>query len=155
FTPFEVGAIVTGTLVGSAALTVALGLVGHGISRRRVLLGATVLMLATGLGFTGFTDFWPLLVVAVLATLNPPAGDVSVFLPTEQAVLAEIAPAPHRTRLFASYNVSGNFMGALGALASGVPVVVARAHGLDVVRAERWGFVVYAFVAVVTGILYL
>jgi MFS family permease len=155
FTPLEVGAIVTGTLLGSAALTVALGLVGHGISRRSVLLGAAALMLATGLGFTGFTDFWPLLVVAVLGTLNPSAGDVSVFLPTEQAVLAEIAPAPHRTRLFASYNVSGNFMGALGALASGVPVVVARAYGVDVVRAERWGFVVYALVAVVTGILYL
>jgi MFS family permease len=155
FTPLEVGAIVTGTLLGSAALTVALGLAGHGLSRRRVLLGAAALMLATGLGFTGFTDFWPLLVVAVLGTLNPSAGDVSVFLPTEQAVLAEIAPAPHRTRLFASYNVSGNFMGALGALASGVPVVVARAYGLDVVRAERCGFVVYALVAVVTGILYL
>src|SRR5262249_8379528 len=82
FTPFEVGAIVTGTLLGSAALTVTLGLAGHGLSRRRVLLGAAALMFPTGLGFAGFTDFWPLLVVAVLGTLNPSAGDVSVFLPT-------------------------------------------------------------------------
>lgn len=155
FTPLEVGAIVTGTLLGSAALTIALGLAGHGLSRRRVLLGAAALMLATGLGFTGFTAFWPLLVVAVLGTLNPSAGDVSVFLPTEQAVLAEIAPARYRTRLFAAYNVSGNFMGGLGALASGVPVVVARVYDLDVVGAERCGFLVYALVAVVTGILYL
>jgi MFS family permease len=155
FTPLEVGAIVTGTLLGSAALTVALGLVGYGLSRRLVLLGAAMLMLATGLGFAGFTDFWPLLVVAVLGTLNPSAGDVSVFLPTEQAALAEIALAQHRTRLFASYNVSGNFMGAFGALASGAPVVLARAYDLDLVRAERCGFLVYALVAVVSGILYL
>src|SRR5262249_35049639 len=153
FTPLEVGAIVTGTLLGSAALTVTLGLAGHGLSRRRVLLGAAALMFATGLGFAGFTDFWPLLVVAVLGTLNPSSGDVSVFLPTEQAVLAEIAPAQHRTRLFASYNVSGDFMGALGGLASGVPVVVARAYDLEVVSAERGGFLIYALVAVVTCIL--
>src|SRR2546425_9984115 len=40
FTPFEVGAIVTGTLLGSAALTIALGLAGHRLPRRPLLLGA-------------------------------------------------------------------------------------------------------------------
>ena len=155
FTPLQVGAIVTGTLLGSAALTIALGLAGHRLSRRRVLLGAAGLMLATGLGFTGFTTFWPLLVVAVLGTLNPSAGDVSVFVPTEQAALAQIVSGQHRTRLFASYNVGGNFMGALGALASGVPMLVARAYDVEVVLAERCGFLLYAFAALVCGILYL
>ena len=36
--PFEIGAIVTGTLLGSAALTLASGLVGHRLRRRAVLL---------------------------------------------------------------------------------------------------------------------
>src|SRR5262245_24140210 len=138
-TPFQVGAIVTGTLLGSAALTIALGLAGHRLPRRRVLLGAAGLMLATGLGFAGLTTFWPLLVVAVLGTLNPSAGDVSVFVPTEQAALAQIVTGTHRTRLFAFYNVGGNFMGALGALASGFPVLIARASDVDVALAERSG----------------
>jgi MFS family permease len=155
FTPFEVGAIVTGTLLGSATLTIVLGLAGHTLPRRRVLLGAAGLMLATGLGFAGFTTFWPLLVVAVLGTLNPSAGDVSVFVPTEQAALAETVSGEDRTRLFASYNVSGNFMGGLGALASGVPVVMARAYGLDAGGAERVGFLAYALVAVISGVVYL
>ena len=37
FTPFQVGAVVTGTLLGSAALTIALGLAGHRLDRRPVL----------------------------------------------------------------------------------------------------------------------
>src|SRR5438552_1329265 len=112
FTPVRIGAIVTGTLLGSAALTMALGLGGHRMERRPVLVGASLVMLATGIGFAGLTAFWPLLVVAVLGTLNPSAGDVSVFLPTEQAALAQTTPAGERTRLFAWYNVAGNFAGA-------------------------------------------
>jgi MFS family permease len=154
FTPLEVGAIVTATLLGSAALTIALGLTGHRIARRPVLLGSSALMLATGIGFAGFTAFWPLLVIAGIGTLNPSAGDVSVFLPTEQAALAQTTSGHRRTRLFAWYNVGGNFMGALGALASGLPALAAHVYGFDVALAERSGFVLYALVGVVTGVVY-
>jgi MFS family permease len=154
FTPLEVGAIVTGTLLGSAALTIALGLAGHRLARRGVLLGASLLMLATGLGFASLTAFWPLVIVAVLGTLNPSAGDVSIFLPTEQAALAQITSGHARTRLFAWYSVAGNFTGALGALAGGLPALVAHAYALDAAAAERSGFVLYALVALVSGIAY-
>ena len=60
FTPLEVGAIVAGTLLGSAALTMAVGLVGRRLGRGRILRAAALLMLATGLGFAGLTAFWPL-----------------------------------------------------------------------------------------------
>src|SRR5438132_4480629 len=60
FTPLEIGAIVTGTLLGSAALTIALGLAGHRLSRRGVLLGASALMVATGGSFAAVIAFWPL-----------------------------------------------------------------------------------------------
>jgi MFS family permease len=155
FTPFEVGAIVTGTLLGSAALTIALGLAGHRVARRHVLLGASALMCATGLGFAGLTSFWPLLIVAVLGTLNPSAVDVSVFVPTEQAALAQTTSSPDRTRLFAWYNVAGNFMGALGALAVGLPPLLAHAYGLEAAAGERFGFVLYALIALVSAAVYL
>ena len=154
FTPLEVGAIVTGTLLGSAALTIALGLVGYRYTRRHVLLGAAALMLATGVGFASLTSFWPLLAVAVLGTLNPSAGDVSVFLPTEQAALAQTASGRDRTGLFAWYNLAGNFMGALGALATGLPPVLAHAYGYEINLDERSGFVLYALVAVGTAAAY-
>src|SRR5262249_2124887 len=116
--PFAVGAIVTGTLLGSAALTLALGLVGSRLPRRPILLATSALMVATGVGFASFTSFWPLLAVAVVGTLNPSAGDVTPFLPTEQAVLADAVDAPRRTATFAWYNVAGAAGGALGALAA-------------------------------------
>jgi MFS family permease len=154
FSSFQVGAIVTGTLLGSAALTLLVGLGGDRLGRRHLLLGASALMLGTGIGFAGITAFWPLLVVAFVGTLNPSSGDVSVFLPTEQGVLSGTVAAPYRTALFAWYNVAGAFTGALGALASGIPVILARRQGWDLVTAERSGFVLYAAVALITAVLY-
>src|SRR2546427_515858 len=69
--------------------------------------------------------------------------------------LVSVLLAGHLTRLFAWYNVAANFMGAVGALASGLPALVARLSGIDVVLAERGGFVVYALVGLVGGALYL
>jgi MFS family permease len=152
--PVEIGAIVTGTLLGSAALTLAVGLLGHGFGRRRLLLGASALMFATGIGFAGVTAFWPLLVIAVAGTLNPSAGDVSVFLPTEQSALSETVEDKDRTAIFARYNLAGNLAGAFGALASGLPVAIARRQGWDLATAERSGFVLYAVVALVVASIY-
>ena len=154
FTPFRVGALVTGTLLGSAALTMAVGLAGQSLGRRRVLLVAALLMFATGLGFAALSAFWPLLLVAVVGTLNPTAGDVSVFLPVEQAVLAETVRGGERTAVFAWYNVAGTLAGGLGALASGVPELLAHLAGADPLAAERGGFLFYAAVAAGVAAIY-
>jgi predicted MFS family arabinose efflux permease len=154
FSPVQVSAIITGTLLGSAALTLAVGLAGHRLRRRRVLLAACLLMALTGLGFAGVTAFWPLFIVAVAGTLNPSAGDVSVFLPTEQPLVSEAVGPRDRTALFARYNLAGTFAGAFGALASGLPVALAKRNGWDLAAAERSGFVLYTLVAVAVAVLY-
>jgi len=154
FSAWQVGAVVTGTLLGSAAVTLAVGLLGGRLSRRRILLGATLLMALTGLGFAGFTDFWPLMIVAVAGTLNPSSGDVSVFLPTEQAALAHTVGGQARTMTFAWYNMVGSLAGAVGALASGIPAEVASHRGVSLLRAERAVFVLYAACAVLAAIIY-
>jgi MFS family permease len=154
YSPFQVGAIVTGTLLGSAAVTLAVGLASHRLNHRRVLLAASLLMLATGIGFAGVTAFWPLLVIAVVGTLNPSAGDVSLFLPTEQALLAETGDGRDRTALFAWYNLAGAFAGALGALGSAIPVTLAMRNHWNAVSAQRAGFVLYAAIAVLAALLY-
>ena len=97
FSPLRVGAIVFGTLLGSAALTLWVGLATDRLGRRRVLLAACALMLLTGIGFATTTSFWPLFVVAVVGTLNPSAGDVSLFLPEQTCTSLPRAQAedPH------------------------------------------------------------
>ena len=117
----EVGIVSTTTLLGSALLTLAVGAWGHRFTGRRLLRGAALLMAATGLGFASLSMFWPLLIVAFVGTLNPSAGDVSVFLPLEHAGLAAAAQGNARTVLFARYSVIGALGAALGALAAAVP----------------------------------
>jgi MFS family permease len=141
FSPFRVGVVITGTLIGSATLTLLVGLTGHRLGFRTLLLAASGLMFATGLGFFAITAFLPLLAIAVVGTLNPSAGDVSVFLPTEQAFLAGHATGTDRTRLYAIYNVGGNIAGALGAL-------------LSAAITGRAGFLIYVAVAAIAGFVY-
>ena len=153
FSSLQIGTIVAGTLLGSAVLTTAVGLLAHRLDPRRVLLASSVLMLATGLGFGVLGTFWPLLIVAVVGTLNPSAGDVSVFLPTEQALLAQ-ANAAERPALFARYNVAGSIAGALGALASAGPALMAARIGVDIATAERACFLLYGGLGVASAFVY-
>jgi MFS family permease len=155
FDGVEVGAIVTATLVGSAIFTIAVGLVARRADTRRLLLIASALMLGTGLGFAGLSRLWPLLLVAFVGTLNPSNGDVSLFLPVEQAALASaVRDNIQRTSLFARYNVVGTFAGALGALCAGVPGRVAMLAGRPNGNGDRAIFVVYAAVALMVAGLY-
>lgn len=140
----QVGAVITATLVGSAVVTLGVGLRGHRIGRRRLLRAAALLMVATGIGFAVVTQFWPLLLVAFVGTMNPSAGDVSVFLPTEQALLPQTAPSTSRTALFARYALLGSLFGALGSLAAGVPDALAHHDVLSRAVALRGSFVVYS-----------
>ena len=119
FGPLAVGAIATATLLGSALLTLAFGHVAHRIRRRHALVAASLLMITTGAAFAAVGDFWPLLVIAFVGTLNPSSGDVSVFLPIEHTVLADSVPADRRTAVFARFSFVGAVAAATGALASG------------------------------------
>jgi MFS family permease len=154
FSAFEVGAIVTATMLGSAALTLAIGLRGSHFNPRLVLLVGTALMAATGFGFATFTAFWPLLLIGFIGTMNPSASDVSLFLPIEQSLLSErVAPA-ERTSLFALYTLGGSLAGALGALAAALPGPIARAFDADLGDVQRGVFVLYAVTSIAVLLLY-
>jgi len=100
-------------------------------------------MTATGLGLAGLSSFWPLLIVAFVGTLNPSAGDVSVFLPLEHARLADAAQGHARTSLFARYSLLGTLCAALGALAAALPDAAAGWFGLERLDVLRGMFVLY------------
>ncbi len=154
FSSMRVGAIVFGTLLGSAALTLWVCLAAHRLGRRRVMLAACALMFATGVGFASVTAFWPLFIIAVVGTLNPSAGDVSLFLPVEQAALAETVAPIDLTAIFSRYNVAGAMTGALGALASGLPATIAARMRWNAVAAERSGFIAYSAIALIAATIY-
>lgn len=154
FSPLKVGALTTATLLGSAALTLVVGLVAHRIAPRRLLFAASVLMLATGLAFAGVRDFWPLMVVGFVGTLNPSGGDVSPFLPLEQSLLAHAGPDDQRTRLFARYSLTGSLLGAAGALGLGLAAKLGGLVGADQLTVARALFVLYGAIGVAVFFLY-
>jgi MFS family permease len=149
---FGVGLVSTASLLGSALLTLALGLVAYRIPRRRALLAAGLLMLATGLGFAGIEAFWPLLVIAFVGTLNPSGGDVSVFLPLEHTVVSHVVADEERTAAFARYSFVGAFFGALGALSVGVIDWLAPVVAPGTTSAVLFGL--YGLLGLLTFLLY-
>ena len=154
FDAFRVGAIATATLLGSGLFTLALGAIGHRYRRHRLFVAAALLMAATGIGFAGLSQFWPLMLVAFVGTLNPSNGDVSVFLPLEQAALAHIVDARRRTAVFAWYSTIGSLLGAGGALAAAAPDWIAAASHSSRLDALRFVFLAYAACGLLAGQLY-
>ena len=154
FSPLQVGIIATTTLLGSGLLTLLVGLHAYRYHYRTLLLAATLLMAGTGFGFAFVTDFWPLLVIALVGTLNPSSGDVSVFLPLEHAVLSRIVDDKKRTAVFARYSLVGSLVAALGSLATGLPAMTASVFGLSSMTAIKGMFVLYALLAGLAALVY-
>lgn len=150
----EVGIVSTATMLGSAFATLAVGVWANRFRSRGLLRWAALLMAATGIGFASFSAFWPLLIVAFVGTLNPSAGDVSVFLPLEHARLASAARGDARTALFARYSVIGALCAAVGALASAWPDWLAAHTRFSQLDALRAMFVLYGALGVGVWWLY-
>jgi MFS family permease len=154
FTPLQVGVIATTTLLGSGILTLAVGLQAWRFHYRTWLLAATLLMAGTGLGFALVTDFWPLMLIALVGTLNPSSGDVSIFLPLEQALLSRIVADRRRTWVMARYSLVGTLLAAFGSLAAALPAMAAASAGVATLSAIQAMFALYALLAFIAGAVY-
>ena len=152
--PFEVGVIATATLLGSGVMTLAVGLQSHRLSYRAWLLAAALLMAATGAGFAAVGDFWPLLLIAFLGTLNPSAGGVSVFLPLEHAVISHTVTDAERTAVFARYSLIGSLVAAVGALFAGSTDVMTANFGVSMKTAMQAMFVLYGVFGLAAAAIY-
>ena len=150
---WHVGVLSSATLLGSALMTLAVGRWGHRLPHSRLLRAAGLLMALTGFAFAGLSAFWPLLVVAFVGTLNPSAGDVSVFLPLEHMRLANAAQGPARTTLFARYSLTAALCAAVGSLAAAAPDALVRL-GMGLLPALRLMFAVYGLAGVAIWLLY-
>lgn len=153
FSALQVGIIATASLLGSALLTIAVGVLGTRYDQRRLLLAAASLMVATGVAFAVVHDYALLLVIAFAGTANPSSGSVSVFEPLEHAVLAREVADAERTKMFARYSLVGALAAAVGALAAAIPDVLVPA-GLDQLTAIKVMFVLYSLLGIVGGLLY-
>src|SRR6516162_3704570 len=144
FGAFEVGALTTAMLLGPAMMTLGIGLIAHRLKTVRLLATATTLMVLSGIGYAFETEFWPLLIIALVGTLSPTASDVSVF-----AVVPE-----GRTSIFATYSLIGSVLSAVGCLFARAPEIVARTVQIPPNRALQGMFLVYAFLGAIAFMIY-
>jgi MFS family permease len=149
FEGWRIGAVATATLLGTAVATLAVGAFTDRLGRRRTLLLAALLAFATGVAVASTSVFALLLVIALAGTLNPSAGDVSVFLPVEQAILPQTVDAQRRTSLFARYNLAGALAAAAGALFAAMPELADRWFDTGLLPVMRGMFVLYSVLALV------
>lgn len=154
FSGVQIGAVITASLLGSAVFTIGAGLIAHRLAPARLLVYASFIMIATGFAFGVSTSFIALLVIGFLGTMNPSAGDVSMFLPLEQSSISQSVVDTERTAMFALYNLSGGLIGSIGALCAGIPLWIALRYNHSSLTGYRSTFMIYALAGVVVLFIY-
>jgi len=153
YNALQIGLLVTATLLGSGLLTLGVGFIAHRYPARHLLYAGSLLMAATGIAAATVSGFWPLLIVAIIGTLNPAANDVTPITPLEQALLARATTAESRTALFARHSLIGALVAAFGAQAAGLPEL-AGSDDEARLQAVRAMFLLYALLGVASFLLY-
>ncbi|HEX6798671.1 MAG TPA: MFS transporter [Ktedonobacterales bacterium] len=147
-----IGALITVSLAGDFCNTYVVGVFADRWGRRRTLTVLGILMALTGAVFGVVTAFPVLLVAAFFGTLGASASETAPFLPIEQAMLPQTGAPQQRVHLFARYNLVASFGVALGALAAGLPDLLAR-YGISVSTGIRLLFGIYVLVGLGTALL--
>ncbi len=150
--PVRIGSVITVSLLGDFVGTYVIALRADGWGRRRTLVVLAVLMGATGVVFGAVSAYPVLLIAGFFGTLGTSGSETAPFLPIEQAIVPQIVAAERRTVTFARYNLVASFAGALGALAAGLPDVLAHL-GVDLAAGLRIMFGLYVVAALIAALL--
>jgi MFS family permease len=143
YNPIQIGVVLTGSLLGTAVFTLAIGRIAPRHDLRTLLLGGTALMAFTGLAFPNFQHIAAIVIVAFIGTINPSTGDLGILVPLEHAMLARGVADQERTHAFSRYSLIGSLSMAVGTLAAAFPDVLAH-QGIGRIDAFRLMFYAYA-----------
>ena len=149
----RVGLLLTLTLLGDVALSLAVTTRADRVGRRRMLALAGLLVAATGAAFATTTAFLLLALAATVGVLSPSGNEVGPFLPIEQAAIAQALRPDRRTAVFAWYQLTGALATAAGALAGGGGAEALQRAGVAPLRSYQLLFAGYAAIGVVLALL--
>ena len=152
-TTTAIGWIFAAALAGGAVMTIVITTVADSFGRKTLLILGAVLMATAGWVFAISNDPLLLALAAIFGTISPSGKEVGPFLSIEQAILPETTQDQHRTTVFSAYNLIGSLLGAVGALAVGLPSLFSISQ-ITGYRFLVWGYVICAVVMmVVFGLL--
>jgi MFS family permease len=151
---YQIGLLLTMTLVGDTAFSLAITTTADRVGRKRMLIAGAALMILGGVVFALTGRFVPLLLAATVGVISPSGNEVGPFLAIEQAALAQVVSAEQRTRLFAWYHLAGSLATAAGALAGGTVVQSLQVREVPAVESYRILLFAYAVAGLALGILF-
>jgi len=145
-TASQTGLLLTLTLAGDTAISLALTTQADRIGRRRTLVAGALLMAGAGAAFALTHNFLLLAVAGTIGVISPSGNEVGPFLSVEQATLSEVVPSRDRTSVFAWYALTGAIATALGSLFGGLASgFFQQSSGMPALASER--AVVFAYAA--------
>jgi MFS family permease len=153
FTTAEIGFAATASLLGTAMLTFAVGIVARHYELRSLLMTGAGIIVLTGMTFPNVASFILIFAVAFAGSLNPNSGDLGPLVPLEHAALAKEAAAGDRTSVFARYSLVGALATAGGSLAAGATQLLTH-YGLTELAALQSMFYFYALLGLIAAFLY-
>jgi MFS family permease len=140
----KIGLFLSLTLVGDVGISLLLTLVADSLGRRRILVAGGLLMALSGVIFATVSNYWMLLLAAVVGVISPSGNEIGPFRAIEESTLAQLTDSKTRTDIFAFYVVVGTLGGASGSLAGGWVTQVLQSAGWSDVASFRFIFWVYA-----------
>jgi MFS family permease len=149
----RIGLLLTLTLLGDVAVSLAITTRADRAGRRRMLALGGGLVAAAGAAFATTTSFTILAAAAFVGVLSPSGNEVGPFLPIEQAALAQELPPERRTAAFAWYQLTGSLATAVGALAGGAGAQALQHAGVPALRSYQLLFAGYAAVGLALSLL--
>lgn len=151
----QIGLFMTLTLLGDVAISLILTSTADALGRRRILLLGAVLMTASGIVFAVTSNYYVLLIAAIVGVISPSGNEIGPFRAVEESTLAHLSEAETRSDIFAWHVMAGSLGTAGGSLASGWLVQRLRSGGWSDVAAYRAVFWIYALIGCIKAALTL
>lgn len=148
----KIGLLLSLTLLGDVAISLALTTRADRWGRRGTLVTGAALMALGGAGMALSENFLVLVVAATIGVISPTGSEVGPFQAVEQACLAQKVADENRTKVFAWYNLAGYLASALGALVVGWLLAGPAHDRIDAYRGVLWA---YAACGLTLGLLAL
>lgn len=107
-----IGAMFTLTLLGDAAISIFLTTHADAYGRRFSLILGSALSFVTSIIFATQSNFWVLLISAIIGVISPSGNEIGPFMAIEISSLAQVTRGSDCTILMAWYNLFGCFASA-------------------------------------------
>jgi MFS family permease len=146
-TETEIGLFMSLTLLGDVLMSYFLTLYADDLGRRRVLALSSFLMLVSGLTFCISSNYYVLLIAAVVGVISPSGDETGPFKSIEESTLAHLTPIKHQPEIFAWYGLFATMGGAIGSLSGGFLVEYLSTKYDNVMTAYRAIFGFYSVLA--------